>query len=82
MLSDIEPGGAAEKAGLKRGDIVTGMNGKPVDSARQFRLSVSLTPPDTGVKLNVIRDGNPTEVTVKLNEMPGGAGPAGQGSGQ
>jgi len=81
LLSDIEPGSAADKAGLKRGDIVTTLNGKPIDSARKLRLSISLTPPGTVVKLGIIRDGQPMEVSVRLNEMPGGSGPAGQGPG-
>ncbi len=70
LLGDVQDGTAADEAGLKRGDIITAINGKPVEDARRLRLAISLTPPGTTVKLTVVRNGKPMEVSVKLRELP------------
>ena len=81
LLGDVESGTAASEAGLKRGDIITAIDGKPVEDARRLRLRISLTPPGTVVKLKVYRNRKPMEVSVKLRELPekGAAGQHGHG---
>ena len=37
-MEDVVPGSPADKAGLKAGDIITSVGGKPVDNVRQFTL--------------------------------------------
>src|SRR6185503_4631261 len=40
ILADVYPGGPAAKAGLQAGDIVTTLDGKPMENGRQFRINV------------------------------------------
>ncbi|MEJ2108736.1 MAG: trypsin-like peptidase domain-containing protein [Acidobacteriota bacterium] len=49
LLGDVDPEGPAGKSGLKRGDIVLEMDGQRIDETHDFRLKVSMTPPDTPV---------------------------------
>jgi serine protease Do len=70
LVGQVTEGSPAEKGGLKEGDVVTEFNGKKVTDSRQFRLMVAQTPPNTEVKLEVIRDGKTRNVTVKLGELP------------
>lgn len=70
LISDVMPDTPAEKAGLKRGDVVTKFNDTPVKDARSLSRLVAQTKPNTKVVLTVIRGGKPREIEVKLGEMP------------
>ena len=71
LLADVEPESSADRAGLKAGDVVLVINGKPVDNARQFNINVSLPGPGARVTLEVLRAGKrrtiPVEVVEKLD---------------
>jgi serine protease Do len=70
-ITQVEPNSPAEKAGLRAGDVVTALNGQPVNSANELRLRVSQTPPGTTVKLKVVReDGSESELPVTLAQLP------------
>lgn len=62
-VADVAPGSAAEKAGLRRGDIIVGVNGRPIVSAAQLRARVGLVAIGQTIELDVLRDGS----RVKLN---------------
>ncbi len=70
LVGNVEPGGPADKAGLKRGDIIRELDGQPVDDARQLRLQIAQTPPGSEVKLGVWNDGRERNVAMKLGEFP------------
>lgn len=55
LISDVEPGGAAEKAGLSRGDIVLEINRKPIKDLAAYKKAVSELKADEGVVLYVQR---------------------------
>jgi serine protease Do len=55
---------------LQPGDIITAMNGKPVDSVQELRNHVASTAPNTEVKFTVFRENKEEPVTVKLGEQP------------
>lgn len=57
LIGDVTEDGPAEKAGLKSGDIVTKLNGRPVGTSSQFRNRIAATKPNTAVTLEVFRDG-------------------------
>ena len=50
VISSVNPGGAAEKAGLKTGDVIVRLNGKDVRDTNQFRNQVAATAPGTEVR--------------------------------
>ena len=55
---------------LREGDIITEMNGKPAETVQQLRNAVASTAPGQDLKLKVFRDGQATDVTVKIGEQP------------
>ncbi len=62
--------GTPSSGKLQPGDIITAMNGKPVDTVLQLRGAVASTMPNTDVKLKVWRDGKDQDVTIHLGEQP------------
>ncbi|HEY7210330.1 MAG TPA: Do family serine endopeptidase [Bryobacteraceae bacterium] len=72
LISQVTPGGPAEKAGLKMGDVVTAINGKPVNDANDLTLAVISQAPGSTVKLDVVRDSKPKSLTVTLGERQTG----------
>ena len=65
LVAEVLPGSAAEKAGIKEGDIITKMGGRPVEDMGKFRNRVSLVAPGTEVTFTILRDGK--EVDLKAN---------------
>ena len=63
-IDSVEPGSAAEKAGIKAGDIVVEYDGERVRSARQFTRLVQETPEGRRVPLAVMRDGTRQVLTA------------------
>ncbi len=55
---------------LQRGDIVTEINGKSVDTVQQLRNTIAAMPPGTEVQFKVFRDSKFETVAVKLGEQP------------
>ena len=71
LVTEVVPGGGAEKAGVKSGDVVTELNGKRTDDIASFRNTVANMMPGTKVELNVFRNGKPQTISVTLVERPG-----------
>ena len=69
LVNSVTPGSPAEKAGLHTGDIIVAMNGTPVDDPNALRNRVATTPPDSQVKLTIIRDGREQQMNLKLGEL-------------
>ncbi len=70
MIMDVIPDSAADKAGLKRYDIVVEFEGKPVEKSNQFLNRVAMLSPDTKIDMVVLRDGKRKTFTVKLGKRP------------
>jgi serine protease Do len=69
LVANVEPGSAADKAGLKAGDVVLAVDGvKATDSGDLPRL-IGEKRPGSPVKLEVWRDGKSRTVTATLDEM-------------
>ncbi len=66
IITDVTDGGPAQKAGLKSGDVVTAVDGKPVSTLEQLRLLVAEFAPKTKITLTVMRDGKSTSLPVTL----------------
>ncbi|MBN2654504.1 MAG: DegQ family serine endoprotease [Nitrospirae bacterium] len=70
LLADIVDNSPAEKAGLKRGDILSKYDGKQISNALTLRNLVAATLPGTQVKLTVLRNGSAVAVPVVIGELP------------
>jgi serine protease Do len=70
LIGDVTPGSPAQKAGLEKGDIILGIDGKPVNTSAELRMHVSLMAPGTKVNVKVFRDGAEKTLPVTLAEMP------------
>jgi serine protease Do len=83
LISDIITKSPAEESGLKRGDVVIGMDGKAVTDPGQLSRTIATMPPGSTTKLRVIRDGKERTVEVKVGKQPegerGGAEALGRG---
>lgn len=69
LVSNVRTGGSADKAGIKRGDIITAINGEKVEDGNVLRNKVAGTLPGTDIKLTVFRDGQEQEFVAKLDEF-------------
>ncbi len=70
LVSEVQAGTPAEKAGLKSGDVILELDGKPVRSFHHFRNRISVLGAGTTVRLRVKREDKTFNVSVKLEELP------------
>jgi serine protease Do len=63
LVSNVERGGAAEKAGLKSGDVIRKVNGQPIVGSGDLPAMLAIAQPGDKVALDVWRDGK----TVRIN---------------
>ncbi len=66
LVSKVEPGSPAEKAGLKAGDVVRSLDGQPIVASGDLSARVGLAAPGTKVQLEVWRDGKAHSLSATL----------------
>jgi len=69
VVTQVEPGSPAGKAGLKVGDVITELDGQKVSDASQLQIEVGQKEPGSSIKLGVLRDGKNVNESVTLEEM-------------
>ena len=70
LVNDVIAGTPADRAGLKRNDVIVEFDGQSVSDLPKFRLKVADTKVGSRVPLMVLRDGKRIPVTVTLSERP------------
>jgi serine protease Do len=69
LVSNVEPGGAASRAGVKQGDVITALNGTKVADSNSLRNRIAATKPGSTIELEVVRNGKTETVRATLGEM-------------
>ena len=68
FVSQVLPNSSAAKAGIKAGDVITSLNGKPVSSFSALRAQVGTMPVGSKIALGLVRDGKPVNVSLELQQ--------------
>jgi Do/DeqQ family serine protease len=74
FVQQVVEGSAADKAGVKAGDVITAVNGQPVRSAAELRNRIGLMRIGESVDLGLVRDGKPKHVTAVVQSRGAGNG--------
>jgi serine protease Do len=70
VISGVQEGSPADRAGLQGNDVIVKLNGQLVEDRNDLRNRVSTTKPGTTVDLVILRNGSMRDVSVKLDELP------------
>ena len=70
LISDIYRGGPAHRAGVRRGDVIVGFNGRPVKNSRELSRWASEVAIGTSVKVDIVREGGKRTFDVVIQEAP------------
>jgi serine protease Do len=69
LVSDVTKGGPADKAGIKRGDVIVSFDGKEIKEMSELPYVVASTPVGKTVTVEVIRKGDKKSFEVKIGEL-------------
>lgn len=75
LVADVQSGSSAEKAGIKRGDLILKYNEKPVENAARLRTAIALSAPGSQATLQILRNKQPMQVQVGIAAFPKDIGP-------
>jgi S1-C subfamily serine protease len=70
LVTELNDKGPAAEAGLKRGDVITGIDDKPVDNPEGFGFRLATKPLGGIARLTLRRDGKVVEASLKLMQAP------------
>jgi Do/DeqQ family serine protease len=70
IVSSVAPGGPAERAGIKRGDVITAINKQPIIDDNGLRNRVASMAPGTNIEVTALRDGRDQHFQLALAELP------------
>jgi serine protease Do len=68
LINNVDPGSPADKAGLKRYDVIIALDGKPIEDGDDLQFRIAEIKPGTKVDLTIIRDGKQKTIPVKIIE--------------
>ena len=71
LVQDVTEGSPGERAGLRAYDLITAVDGRAIATNDELIRRISAMAPGSPVRLDVVRDGHPVALTVKLAERPG-----------
>ncbi|MBW1722808.1 MAG: DegQ family serine endoprotease [Deltaproteobacteria bacterium] len=70
LVADVTPGGPADRAGMKRGDVIVSFNGRDIRESKDLPFLVASTPVNRIVTVEVVRKGEIKRLRVRIGEMP------------
>ena len=70
VVTNVETGSPAEKAGLQVGDVILSYNGQAIDDANNLPRLVAQTTPGAQAKIGILRQGKERSLTAQVGEMP------------
>ncbi|MHC4274867.1 MAG: trypsin-like peptidase domain-containing protein [Planctomycetota bacterium] len=70
VILEINEGGPADRAGLRAEDIVTTIDGRPVDNSSELQNVIARSSPGTEIELGIFRDGRRSTKSITLGERP------------
>jgi serine protease Do len=69
FVEQVQPGGPSEKAGMKEGDVIVAINGKPITDGNQLVGTVTATPLGSSLTITVDRDGKRHDLKVVVADL-------------
>jgi Do/DeqQ family serine protease len=70
LVSDVTPGSAADKGGIRRGDVILEVNGTQVADSNALRNTIARLAPGSTVTILAVRDGQERTLRATLGELP------------
>ncbi len=70
LVPQVEAGSAADKAGIRAGDVIVSLDGVKIRKAHDLPIRVARHAPGDKVRVGIIRDGKPKTIVVTVEEMP------------
>jgi len=70
LISSVQHGGPADRAGVQRGDVILALNGSPVADSNALRNQIANTEPGSEVTLTILHDKREQQIHAKLAELP------------
>jgi serine protease Do len=70
LIKSVVPESPAAAAGIEAGDVITGVNGKSVESPTELQMAIGTLQPGTKVELSYLRDGSSSKANITLAERP------------
>ncbi len=67
VITQVESGSTADRAGLRSGDVVTAVNGRPVKDADDLRNAIGLVRAGEEIELEVLRDGRARRLSARIS---------------
>ena len=68
LVQEVQPGGPADKAGLKPGDIITSIDGRPIKDGDDLVNEIASRRPGSTIRLGFLRDGKLDDATVTIGD--------------
>jgi serine protease Do len=81
IVAEATPGGPADRAGIRAGDVLVTLDGKTIANTMELRNEIAQMAPGTKVEIGLVRDGKNMDVTASLGERPQQIGAAGEPGG-
>jgi serine protease Do len=69
LVADVVKDGPADKAGVRRGDVIVAYQGKQIATSRDLPIRVAETPVGTKAELKIVREGEAKTITAEIAEL-------------